>query len=182
MKQRISLLLILFIALFFIYGKKPNGKIIDKPLEWKDFRGKAPKKAHFKALTYTTIYLNPISQGEHPKFEVLLYFSTKDSWVSKSFLKKADENASKDLLKHEQGHYDIARIITWELDKSINSFVYDKRRGRYQADSIYRSYLKKMRDTQRKYDDETNHSVVVTEQQRWNNIIAEALVKKSLNL
>lgn len=181
--KKFTLVFALLLALASIYGSKGhNGVVIDRPLTWKDFKGKAPKNSAMKATTYYIIEYTVVEQPPNPKFKVTLYFEPKKSWVDKGFLKTADDNVSADLLKHEQTHFDIARIITWELEHDLNTFQYDSKRIRYQADSIYRSYHRKNRELQLQYDKETNHSRIADEQARWNEIVAEGLKNKTINL
>ncbi len=174
---------ILFASVFFAAdAQKMNGVIIEeRPLEWKDFRGK-PSSNIFDAKTYTYIGYESSLENNKYIFKITCLFDPKQSWVSKDFLKKSDDAMSVHLLKHEQGHYDIARTIAKDLDRSINNFAYDKYKFRYQSDSIFRSYLKKESELQDLYDKETNHSKVPEEQAKWNEKIKLALDKSSFEM
>lgn len=182
--RKLVLILIVLAASVSIYGSKKghDGVEIDRPLTWKDFKGKANENISMKATTVTIIEYSIVQQPPNPKFKTTLYFDPKRSWVSKDFLRTADAATSADLLNHEQIHYDISRVISWELEQSLNSFAYDRGKIRYQVDSIYRSYIHKHHELQQRYDKETDHSRVADEQQRWNNIVAEALKNKTINL
>lgn len=181
--KKFTLVFALLLALASIYGSKGhNGVVIDRPLTWKDFKGKAPKNSAMKAATYYIIEYTVVEQPPNPKFKVTLYFEPKKSWVDKGFLKTADEQASSYLLNHEQVHFNISRIVSWEMEDAMNSFMYDRKKIRYQVDSIYRTYFNKEKAIQRKYDKETNHSGVVDEQEKWNEIVAEGLKNKTINL
>lgn len=181
MKKVFALIVPMAIALS-VNAQKVNGVIIeDRPLEWKDFKGK-PSSNIFDAKTYTSIgYQSSLENNKH-LYKITCLFDPKKSWVSKEFLKKSDNSMSAHLLKHEQGHYDIARIIASDLDRAINSFSYDKLKARYQCDSIFRSYLKKEREMQDQYDKDTNHSKVPEEQAKWNEKIKLALDKRSFEM
>lgn len=174
------LFLFLFIALISVNGTKkssPKGVVIeDRPLNWDDFKGKQPSNSPFKAGTYYSIGMESVAKEDKKHaFEITCLFNPKESWVSRKFLKEADEEASAHLLKHEQGHYDLARTIAAELDADMNNFSYDDKRVRYQSDSIYRSKMAKLRNLQILYDKETNHSRVKDEQTKWNVKIEAAL-------
>lgn len=182
--KKLTLVLVVLVAAASIYGSKKDhdGIIIDRPLTWKDFRGKAPKNSAMKAATAYIIEYTVAKQPPEPQFKVTLYFDPKTSWVDKVFLKTADEQASAHLLNHEQVHFNISRIVSWEMEDAMNSFKYDRKKIRYQVDSIYRTYFNKEKAIQRKYDKETNHSRVVDEQEKWNKIVAEGLKNKTINL
>ena len=96
----------------------------------------------------------------------------------KSLSSKSSETSflTDELLEHEQGHFDIdewyARIFRKELQDtsfaSINQF--------------YSVFLKRSRNNlnaanaeEKKYDNETNHSIDTVAQNRWNKYIAEQL-------
>ncbi|MEZ5015514.1 MAG: DUF922 domain-containing protein [Flavipsychrobacter sp.] len=182
MKLSIVLLGYMSILLFFNGKKEPQGIVLDRPLVWKDFKGNAPKNVSYKASTATITGYKVAGTRSQPSFEVVFKFDPKKSWVSKQFLKTADEATSASLLKHEQGHYDISQVIAWELEAALNAFSFDKNKVQYQIDSIYRVLLTKQREIQAKYDEETSHSRVEEEQEKWNRFIEEALKNKTINL
>ena len=101
-------------------------------------------------------------------------------WIRKH-LKNSKEGARQHLLKHEQGHYDIARVVSGELKSTLNAFSFDGKRVRYQADSIRRVFTQKLRKLEHDYDKDTNHSRVLEEQKRWNGKIEKALEEKKFN-
>ncbi len=175
----------IIIALLFhcglCYGQKEGVVIEDRPLVWKDFKGK-PTTDVYKAKTYT--YMGYESKIENKKliYEITCVFNPKLSWVSKDYLKQCTDEASAYLLKHEQGHYDVARIIAVEADKTMGDFKYDDKRIRVQADSIFRSYVKKAKQVQDAYDKDTNHSKVTDEQIRWNDKIEKGLKEGRIDL
>ncbi len=181
MKARMVLLGIIT-SLFFINGKSPQGVVINRPLVWKDFKGKAPKHSSYKALTATVTGYKVSGSRNNPSFEVVFLFDPKKSWVSKSFLKTADKETSASLLKHEQGHFDISQVIAWELEASLNAFKFDKNKVQYQIDSIYRVLITKQHEIQTKYDEETEHSKNEEAQAKWDEVIAASLKDKKINL
>ena len=181
MKKLLLILFVVFFACFSIQGKRGGGVVIDRPLTWKDFKGKKPSSSPYKASTATIIGYEVEGYPENLSFKIYFLFSPKKSWVSKPFLKSADKKISTLLLKHEQGHYDIARVISWEMDKALNSFVYDKKKLRSQIDSIYRHFYKKEKGIQNLYDKQTDHSRVEGEQKKWDKVIAKALKSRTIS-
>lgn len=159
-----------------------QGVVIDhRPLTWNDFRGKA-EKGSVKAKTYT--YMGYESKVKNKKFsyKVTCYFNPKLSWVSKEYLRQCTKAQSAHLLKHEQGHYDIARIIAAEADNELGALRYRDKRTIQKAKNIFNKYVKKLKAVQQAYDRDTKHSLVSKEQTRWNDKIEKALKKGRIDL
>jgi hypothetical protein len=156
--------------------------IEDRLLTWDDFKGRHQSDA-FDAFTFTFINIEPRKVNPTdpiPNYKAICFFSSKESTVSKEFLKSRPDSIKKHVLNHEQGHYDLARIATAEMNSILAKFNYNQRRSVYQADSIFRSINNKLRATQLLYDKETNHSKVYQEQQKWDALIAEGIRKGKL--
>lgn len=77
---------------------------------------------------------------------------------------KADKS---ELLKHEQGHFDIAKLFEIELKGKLNNSVYSKLNYQIEIDSIYNELLEKYLALEKKYDEETNHLYNKQEQKKW---------------
>ncbi len=99
------------------------------------------------------------------------------------------------LLKHEQGHFDITHAITGQIQKelrdkadslateaegcSIEDAIKNARKKlkakkpTEEFNKIWMAGKKKLKDTQKKYDDETEHSAILKMQNDWNVKIAE---------
>lgn len=177
MKYTVLLIALLAQPCLLFAQKKDGVAIEDRLLEWKDFKGK-PTGDYYKASTYASMSYEPVMENNKYRYIVTCLFHPKESWVSKQFLKEADDSSSVYLLKHEQGHYDITRVVTIELEKAMNSFEYNSKKIRYQTDSIFRSYFNKNKTLQTAYDKDTNHSKVPDEQLKWNEKIKTALERK----
>ncbi|MCB0699658.1 MAG: DUF922 domain-containing protein [Chitinophagales bacterium] len=176
------LTMVFFLMPFFGFSQNSvELSIEDKLLEWKDFKGK-PHTNIFDAYTYWNIS-SQISGGNGVySFLINCSFDPKKSWVSKKFLKENTRQETDHLLKHEQGHYDITRVIVYELKNAFENFKFDDSKIRYQADSIRRSVMDKNRQLQQKYDTETNHSKQKDVQEVWNKKIADAMSTKKIEL
>lgn len=163
------------------YAQKDGVVIEDRLLTWKDFKGK-PTTDVYKAKTYT--YMSYKIRTEAGKIIVTTecLFDPKMSWVSKEYIKKAGEENSVYLLNHEQRHYDITRVVGEELEDAMQTFKFDTKKAKYQVDSIFRSFIKKDRDIQKQYDDETEHSKVREQQEIWDKKIDGWLKKKKVEL
>ena len=92
---------------------------------------------------------------------------------SRSWVVRGGQNA--DLLRHEQGHFDITALGMREEASRIGALT--GRNGRdltRQATAIRREMNRKIAAANRRYDARTNHSGNRTAQQRWSASIRNA--------
>jgi hypothetical protein len=173
-----------WLFIFILYVHTPcfaqyDGKgviIEDRLLTWDDFRGRHESDA-FKALTYTIIDLQPRAvrfSDPIPDYHATCYFLPKESSVSRKFLKEEPDSVLNHVLNHEQGHYNLARIATTEINNILKQFTFNQRKSIFQADSIYRAVNARLRNIQTLYDKESNHSQNRAEQSKWNILIEDA--------
>ncbi len=182
MKPLYTITLLLLSAFITTAQEKGDMVIEDRLLTWDDFQGKH-KSDFFDASTNYLITLEPktYTPGDPvPEYKAISYFRQRVSSVDRKFMKESTDESKAHVLKHEQGHYDIARITTRQINDIYKNFKWHPRRSMYQADSIFRSINNQMRAIQLKYDKETNHSKVKEEQERWNKLIADALDNRKL--
>ena len=148
-----------------------NGKAGNRPLNWSDFSGKADKGSPYFAFTFYKIgyrFTNVSFKGDTAilqGLEVNLDFDHNKSWS------KADKQ-SPELLKHEQGHFDIGRLTVAEIMNTINSTVFLKNDFQPKMRAIVTAITKKYNDIGIRYDTETNHSVNKEQQEKWNAWLA----------
>lgn len=150
-----------------------DDKVMDRALEWNDFRGRADNSVGYKALTYYDVHINYDNircKGDTILFDYKLSvsFNPNRSWVKKGFEK--DE-----LLKHEQLHFDIAILCGREIDQKMKAELFTKRDYKYKTNKIFNETMAKYAAMQRQYDTETNHSIIVNEQERWNGVIEKEI-------
>lgn len=146
-----------------------------RPLTWNDFTGTPDEASPFFARTYWTsnFKFNGVRyNGEAALldgFEFELYLNPQGSWVKTG--KQTD-----DLLKHEQGHFNIGLLYMHEALKKMNAASFT--RGGYQAEiqTLLGDLHKKYVEMGDRYDKETAHSVNKVEQQKW-----DAFFSKELN-
>lgn len=156
--------------------------IEDRLLTWDDFRGRH-KSEQYDAVTDYMLDFEPRDvkpTDPVPQYKASGYFIPKESTVSRKFLKEHPDTVQTHVLKHEQGHYDLARIAARELNAMLAGFNYNPKRSVWQADSMYRSVNTRLRQLQVVYDRETNHSRIYDQQSRWEKLIADGLVNGKL--
>lgn len=101
------------------YKENPELLILwdkDQLLNWDNFKGDVEEGDEFDACTYTQIFYDQehdmIEDSAVPEFyytniTATAYFRVFHSWVEAYVFEKSDGEQSR-LLKHEQGHFDIA--------------------------------------------------------------------------
>jgi hypothetical protein len=96
------------------------------------------------------------------------YFNPSRSYVFNQHL------WNKDLLTHELYHFRIAEYHTRLIRKSISEY-----HGKMTSDVVKQKeneYHELERDMQMKYDDESDHSYVLSEQKKWQQFIDSSLL------
>lgn len=141
------------------------------PLVWEDFSGTVDTASEFHAWTWSGFkysYTWEIADGG-PIVECSAYgfFDPAQSWVKTK--KESDE-----LLKHEQGHFNISELYSRYFEERINAFTFSYE-AEHEIDSIYNITFQELLDMQVKYDLETEHYKNKEEQLRWENWIKAEL-------
>ncbi len=87
-------------------------------LSWDDFTGKVNDTSKFDAECFAEIRYDYKFYGQGDfEFDVYANFNKNTSWSRK-------EIQSKELLKHEQLHFNIAALFAEKLKKKFNSYSY----------------------------------------------------------
>ena len=159
-------------------------------LEWNDFKKKPNNKSKASASAAIGFESQPfiehINTGNKFQFKIKdmqlhAVFIPDLSWVIKNISKK--DNAL--LLKHEQGHFDLAEEITKKTRiKTINHFhnktfivkrknVNAAKKNAISQVSKIRKKLdgklqKEFKKQETKYDDNTNHGLIIEYQEKYN--------------
>jgi hypothetical protein len=137
-------------------------------LIWDDFKGTPDPLSRSLAHTYWRVHYwieDTVMRGDTVScnFRIHVLFDTSRSWV------KPGKETS-DLLKHEQGHYDVAKLCGRELKfrfASLPLYKYDyEQRVKRKFDEVFQKYV----DIQQLYDDESNHGLNVEGQHKWDAI------------
>ena len=166
--------LLLTFLLAFTQDDKKNMILwsTDYKLQWTDFMGKPA--GSLKAMTWSTIDFNVKKiDATIIVLEVNAYFIKKQSWRQKDF---TDDF----VLQHEQTHFDIAEVYTRKLRKKLSSVKYkDTKKAMPEIQKLYNETFSELKAYQKKYDEETKHSINKDEQIKWNKKIDDEL--QSLN-
>lgn len=170
MKKIIFLLFIQFPL--FLFSQK-DGETINwsegKKLVWDDFKAAPQKNGDVAALTATHLGFSYNVANGKVSYTIECRFEKNSSWV----LVKNDW-----ILKHEQGHFDIAEIFARNLFKAISEYQFNKSTFQKDLDAIYKKIVDEKEKFQDDYDDETDFSRNKTNQEEWlkkiNSILTES--------
>ncbi|HUC80263.1 MAG TPA: hypothetical protein VMR70_05070 [Flavisolibacter sp.] len=151
-----------------LIGGQPGTRL----LEWSDFKGVPNESSPYYAYTAwkTNVKFGSVSfEGEKAiisGFEMTVEFDDKKSWVKKG--KETDE-----LLKHEQGHFDVGLLYMQEVLRSFAGVSFTRSAYKEEFRQFIEGIHKKYAAMGKLYDQETSHSIKKDEQAKWNNFFDE---------
>ena len=169
---------LVFIAIQFIVvatSAQPF-TIDDVPLSWKNFKVRKDFNNHPYAAK---IYTDPTLKTKQSKKNGTTYqhfswgIEFKRSWVKAKFMDEAPDSVKRSLLNHEKGHLLIHMIGLKKVQNSFKNFTFSKR-FKVELDSIYKVHLGNIPADNERYDEETNHMLIVEKQKEWiDKLLAE---------
>lgn len=156
-----SLLLAAFIFPLLIFLQRDDDYIKwqeDRKLTWDDFKAEPIKMGNTAAMTTTHLGFGYNVSNGIVTYKIDCRFEKKKSWglVKNEWI-----------LKHEQGHFDIAEIFARRLHQATSEYTFNKNSFQKDLDAIYRSIVSDKEDFQQLYDHETDHSRNKNKQQEW---------------
>jgi len=160
---------VLFLAVLSIFGKEPSDSGIPyRQLTWGDFKGTVPGNVKNRAAESTTSLEYGWEQnGDVCSFGIVAHFYPYESFV----VSKSDAS-----LRHEQTHFRIAQIMALKAMCALEPLQGGSLRAIPQADQIYRKYCRLKKDMEILFDQETNHSLNVPAEQKWELKISTELL------
>lgn len=170
MQNPLKYLWLLFALPAFAFTQDKDEELIDwnakRQLTWADFKGNPNPSSDAAAstTTYLGIEYNISSKGF--SYDIQCRFSRTRSW-GKS---KTDY-----ILKHEQGHFDIAELFARKLHKEMGEYKFNKNTFKSDLRVIYERVSKEKEEFQNRYDRETDHSRRSVRQSEWNVMIKDLL-------
>lgn len=137
-------------------------------LKWDDFKGKPDNSQIYDASTESTVKCDLKGDQRGVTITAVCFFEKSKSWVKKG--KRGDT-----LLKHEQGHFDLAELYTRKLRKAMKEASFTDKNVNSEFRTIYQKYVGDLKKEQARYDKETHHSTIYEKQKEWEARIAEEL-------
>ncbi|MFB5636959.1 MAG: hypothetical protein ACE5RF_00970 [Nitrosarchaeum sp.] len=163
-------------------------------LTWSDFKAES-NPAVFEDVHSTIKYrctwiVNSDTVDDQIKFFIenialIVEFHPMLSWVRQS-------QATSDLLKHEQGHFDLAELLRPKIVKEIQNVFYNKKfstRGQNQEQQKQfaredsglmlskeiEKWEKYLFEKQKEYDEDTNYGLLTEKQQEYDSLFEQLL-------
>ncbi|HKC37512.1 MAG TPA: DUF922 domain-containing protein [Chitinophagaceae bacterium] len=137
-----------------------------RKLTWDDFKAAPMKLGSTAAMTTTHLGFSYNVVNGKITYKIDCQFEKNRSWG----LIKNDW-----ILKHEQGHFDIAEIFARKLNKAVGEYQFNKNTFQKDLDDIYKTVVDEKEKFQQQYDDETDYSRNKTNQDGWLNKIESGL-------
>ena len=129
-------------------------------LTWDDFTHKQSNNHNgLQALTTAGIGVEFECNGPTPKVLVTCHFKKKESWTRNT--------ESKELLAHEQLHFDITELFARKLRKKLAELSDPCGKGSSKVQGIYNSNFNALNEYQTRYDKQTKHGLNEKEQEEW---------------
>ena len=130
----------------------------DRKLTWDDFKAEPVKMGSTAAMTTTHLSFGYNVSNGIITYKIDCRFEKKKSWglVKNSWI-----------LKHEQGHFDIAEIFARRLNQATSEYEFNQSTFQKDLDAIYKTVVADKEAFQQLYDDETDYSRNKNKQEDW---------------
>lgn len=144
---------------------------VDRPLRYDDFKAQ-PKMGRYAAMVFTSISYEGNSRVVDNFLEVVInlkvYVVKSMSWM------KADSKNPR-VLKHEQTHFDIAKIAAERFKRQIRSLDLTVEDHDSQIQYQFLETYREMHNIQKAYDHETQHGLNLEAQRKWEEMVSNEL-------
>lgn len=142
-------------------------------IRYEDFQAKpAPSDTAAANISVTIMLGYSNTRTGSLKFKVVAVMEKDESWIK-------DEFRRDHILKHEQGHFDIAHIYAKRLESTLKQKRYTSKDVQL-LNEIYDNTLEEMNARQIRYDRETSGGWNALAQSKWRMFIQNEL--KELNI
>jgi hypothetical protein len=138
-------------------------------LMFDDFQSVAGPKGKESALAVVGIEYSASMTSKLYQVSIVTMFDTQKSWFSE------EELGNDYILKHEQGHFDLAEIHARRLRKAISESNFSNKNVFDKVSDMYKEANRKLHLEQLLYDKQTNHSIKSETQTKWDAKIAADL-------
>lgn len=138
-----------------------------RKMTWSDFTGTMPKTSKYSAQIFNNFeYIAPLNLENGLltiNLQMKTYMLKSGSWTSST-------NLSNYSIAHEQLHFDLTKIVVERFKQKAKSILtvdnYDS-----ELQLLFIEMYREMNRLQKEYDDESNHSVNVLGQQKWQQFV-----------
>jgi len=145
---------------------------VQKPLAWKDFKGKPDESSRASAITasgfgYKADIKNVGSKGQL-NIGIYCYFNKNNSWVKEG---KAVEY----ILNHEQNHFNISFIAASIFVEKMKAASITSNNYNAILPRIYKECCDIMNKLQDDYDGQTKNGQLKDMQSKWNDFLSKKI-------
>ena len=142
-----------------------------RKMTWTDFTGSMPKTSKYSAQIFNNFeYFAPLKLEDGVltiALQMKVYMLKSGSWTSSTALSDYS-------IAHEQLHFNIAKLIVERFKQKAKQILtvdnYDS-----ELQLLFIEMYREMNRLQKEYDDESNHSINVGGQLKWQTQISEEL-------
>jgi hypothetical protein len=169
--QTLKIYFLLLVAVpGFCFAQDKDEEMIEwnasRRLTWSDYKGSPDPASDAAASTTTYLGIQYKMDEKGFSYKIQCRFSLTRSW---------GRNKTDFILKHEQGHFDIAEIFARKLNKKMSEYQFNKATYKTDLKSIYDGITKGKETLQDLYDSETDHSRKKQQQLEWSEKIEKML-------
>ena len=138
-----------------------------RKMTWADFTGTMPKTTKYSAQIFNNFeYIAPLDLENGVltiNLQMKVYMLKSGSWTSSTSLSEYS-------IAHEQVHFDLTKIVVERFKQKAKEILtidnYDS-----ELQLLFIDMYREMNRFQKEYDDESNHSVNVLGQQKWQQFV-----------
>lgn len=147
----------------------------ERPLVYSDFKA-APKPGKYAAMVFTSISYEGSSSMSGNYLDVLVKLKV---YLVKSMSWMHPESRNPAVLKHEQTHFDIARISAERFKKKLSALPLTLEDHDSEIQYQFLDSYREMHELQKAYDSETRHGLHTENQRRWEEMVSRELADGS---
>ena len=129
-----------------------------RQLTWTDYKGSPDPKSDAAASTTTYLGVEYSMDEKGLSWKIQCLFSITRSW---------GKHKNDFVLKHEQGHFDIAEIFARKLNQRLKAYTFNNATYKEDLKTIYTTITSEKEAFQDLYDRETDHSRKKEVQEEW---------------
>ncbi|MEP6700667.1 MAG: DUF922 domain-containing protein [Bacteroidota bacterium] len=163
MKHSLKYILLGFLLVPSVFFAQTKGEELlpwsaSRQLTWADYKAAPNTESDAAASTTTYLSIDYNIGSKNFSYKIRSLFSKTRSWG----LHQTDY-----ILRHEQGHFDIAEVFARKLFKKMNEYKFNRKTYKKDLKKIYDEVTTEKEETQNLYDEETNHSIKRRKQGEW---------------
>ncbi|GAA4432716.1 hypothetical protein GCM10023091_05270 [Ravibacter arvi] len=147
-----------------------------RPLRYDDFKA-APRAGRYAAMVFTSIAYEGASRMNDNMVEVTVRLKV---YLVKSMSWMRPESRNPNVLRHEQLHFDIAKISAERFKDKLRQLELSVEDHDSEIQYLFLESYREMHQVQEDYDKETRHGLNGEMQKKWEDKVNAELARRSL--